>query len=208
MTKTLLELHEDVSADHYDLAIKKNIFQRFWHWRRFTEVEKFITPVSGNVLDIGCHSGLFTNLVKNKTGATRIFGIDISGKAIEKAKQRIPDGHFQVADGQKLPFKSSFFDAVFCLEVIEHVDYPQEVVSEIKRVLKEEGYGIMLVPTDNLLFRLIWFLWTLRYSVWRHAHVQSFTNNKLENLIRKSGLTVVKIKYFNLKMLKLLKFKK
>ncbi len=208
MTKTLLERHEDVPSDHYDLAVKNNILQKYWHLRRFYEVNKFITPVSGNILDIGCHSGLFTSKILKKTGKVGIYGIDVSKTAIEKARKRITKGHFQVADAHKLPFKSGFFNAAFCLEVIEHVDYPQDVISEIKRVLNKEGYGIILVPTDNLLFRMIWFLWTLKYKVWRHTHVQSFTGQKLEELIKLTGMEIINSKTFNLGMLKLVKFVK
>lgn len=58
--KSLLEIHEDVPADHYDKGIRKNLFQKYWHFTRFEEVLKNINPVYGPVLDIGCHSGTFT----------------------------------------------------------------------------------------------------------------------------------------------------
>ena len=93
------------------------------------------------------------------------------------------------------------------MEVLEHVDNPQEVLNEIKRVLKVDGYVVLLVPTDNKLFKIIWFLWTLVYPVWRHAHVQSFTRDNLEQVSKKAGLEVVKVRTFNLGMLKLIVLK-
>lgn len=206
--KSLQERHEDVPADHYDLAIKNNSFQRYWHFKRFSEVDRFITPVSGNVLDVGCHSGLFTNRILKKMKASKIYGIDVSSNAIERAKSRIPRGHFQVADAYSLPFQDGIFDAVFCLEVLEHVDFPEKVLSEIKRILKKGGYGVILVPTDTLLFRAIWFIWNLRYKVWTHTHVQSFTDSKLEDLIKEKELEINDSKTFHLGMLKLVKFSK
>lgn len=208
MSKTLLERHEEVSSDHYDSAIQNNWLQKYWHWRRFSEVDKFITPVSGKVLDIGCHSGLLTQRIIKKTSSHEIHGIDLSPKAIEGAKKRITSGSFKVADAQDLPFGDNSFDAIFCLEVIEHVDEPEKVIAEIKRVLKKGGYGVILVPTDNLLFKLIWFLWNLKYKVWSHTHVQSFTNSKLEDLIKKNNLKITHSKTFNLGMLKLVRFSK
>lgn len=208
MSKTLLERHKEVSSDHYDLAIKSNIFQRYWHLKRFREVDKFIIPIFGSILDIGCHSALFTQRIKQKINAKKIYGIDISQQAVLRARQRIPEGYFQVADAQDLPFEDNVFDAVFCLEVLEHLDHPERVVSEIKRVLKKGGYGIILVPTDNLLFKLIWFLWNLKYRVWSHTHVHSFTDSKLEDLIEMNKLKITHSKTFNLGMLKLVKFLK
>ena len=206
--KTLLEIHEDVPADHYDQGIKRNLFQKYWHSRRFNEVKKIIKPVSGSVLDVGCHSGTFTNVILSKMGSNNIYGVDISPEAIRLAKKRIPFGHFEVADAAKLPFKNDFFDAVFCLEVLEHVDDPVAALKEIYRVMKQGSYGVILVPSDNKLFKLVWFLWTMYYPVWRHAHVQSYSNGTLEKIIQGLNLKIKKVKDFNLGMLKLIIFEK
>lgn len=206
--KSLLEIHEDVPADHYDEGIKRNLFQKFWHWRRFTEVLKLIEPVKGPILDLGCHSGTFTEKILSKTGSQDIYGVDISHAAIAKIKKRFPKGHFEVADAAKLPYKANFFDACFCLEMLEHVDDPMAVIGEMKRVLKKDGYGMILVPNDNRLFKTVWFLWTMYYSVWRHAHVQSFRNDDLARVLKEFGLKIEVDKTFNSGMLKLVKFRK
>lgn len=208
MHKHLIKLHEDVSPDHYDLGIKKNLLQKFWHRRRFIEVLKTIIPIEGKMVDIGCHSGLFTKKIINVVKPKDIYGIDISAQAIKKAKKRIKNGKFQIADAQKLPFKNNFFDIAFCLEMIEHVDDPKKVIKEIYRVLKKDGCAIILIPTDNLLFRTIWFLWNLRYPVWKHVHIQSFKNDSLEKIVKKEGFKIILIKTFNLNMLKIIKMTK
>lgn len=206
--KTLLEIHEDVPADHYDSGIKNNYFQKFWHWRRFNEVLGLITSEGGKFLDVGCHSGLFTEKVVSKLKPTEVHGIDVSKSAILKAKKRVKMGNFQVADAHKLPFKSNYFDVVICLEMLEHVDNPVKVMSEIYRVMKKGGYGIVLVPSDNILFKFVWFLWNIKYPVWKHAHVQSFQNSSLENLVKTAGFKISKHKTFNAGMLKVVKFTK
>ena len=201
--KSLLQIHEDVPADHYDRGIKENLFQKFWHHRRFAEVLKVAIPVEGPVLDIGCHSGTFTKQILSKIGTKEIYGIDISPAAIKRAKEKIPFGHFIVADAEELPFENDFFNGVFCLEVLEHVDDPGAALKEINRVLKKGGYVVMLVPTDNRLFKIVWFMWTFYYPVWKHAHVQSFQNNVLEKLMKEAGLKIENVKIFNSGMLKL-----
>lgn len=206
--KSLLEIHEDVPANHYDRGIKYNLFQKFWHYRRFNEIIKFVTETNGPILDIGCHGGTFTQKIVKKTGTKKIYGIDISSSAINLISKKIPFGNFKVADAAKIPFKNDFFDQVFCLEMLEHVDYPELVVKEIKRVLKNGGFGVILIPSENKLFKIVWFLWTLYYPMWRHAHVQNFSDSTLENYLKKLGFKILKIKYFNLKMLKIIYFKK
>lgn len=208
LRKSLQEIHEDVPADHYDRGIKKNLFQKFWHYRRFSEVLDIVQSVDGPVLDIGCHSGTFTANIIKKIQPREIYGIDVSPKAIALIQKRVPNGHFQVSDATTLPFKNNFFDAIFCLEVLEHIDNPQAVISEMRRVLKKGGYGVILVPSESKLFKIIWFLWTLYYPTWSHAHVQSFDGFKLEKLINQFNLKIKKVKTFNLAMLKLIKFEK
>ncbi len=205
MSKKLNKLHEDISPDHYDLGIKRNLFQKIWHRRRFSELSRITTPVKGKILDVGCHSGLFTQKILQWTNADEVYGVDISPKAIERAQKRIKKSHFIVGDAQKLLFKSNYFDAVFCLEMIEHVDYPEKVIKEIYRVMKKGGYGVILIPSENLLFKVVWFLWNLYYPVWKHVHVQSFRGNVLENMLKREGFKILSSKTFNLNMLKLVK---
>lgn len=48
------------------------------------------------------------------------------------------------ADAHDLPFADSVFDAVICLNSFEHYHSPQQVVSEMKRVLKPGGWIYVL----------------------------------------------------------------
>lgn len=208
MNTKLDTIHENISPAHYDVGIQRNLFQRYWHWRRFKEVLSVVDPLDGNIADLGCHSGLFTEKIVNVVKPKEIYGVDISKVAIERAKKRIKGGNFLVGDIQKLPLKNNYFDAVFCLEVLEHVDYPKVVLKEMYRIMKRGGYGLVLVPTDNFIFKIVWFLWNLRYPVWKHVHVQSFEHSTLESLIKETGFRIIIVKSFHLGMLKLVKFRK
>ena len=208
MLNKLAEIHANVSAEHYDLGIRNNLLQRYWHYCRFKEVLAMAGTIDGQVVDIGCHSGLLTSRLCKVLRIREIYGIDISVQAIKRAKQRIKDGNFIVGDAQKLPYLANDFDAVFCLEMLEHVDFPGKVLKGMYRVLKKSGIALVLVPTDNLLFRTVWFLWNLRYPVWKHVHVQSFRGDLLEEMAKKVGFKVEKVKTFNLGMLRLVKLKK
>lgn len=206
--KNLLEIHQDVRPDHYDIGLKKNLFQRYWHWKRFKEVLALVKSINGSFLDVGCHAGTFTEKIISKVKSKKVYGVDISPSAIKLIKQRLPGGEFLVADAHKLPYQNDFFDAVFCIEMLEHVDDPIKVLNEIKRVIKKNKRIYILVPTESKLFKLIWVLWTLYYPVWRHAHVQDFKDGGLEKLIKEIGLRIINKKTFNLGMLKMIVCKK
>lgn len=207
-------LHEKVPPNWYYASIRRNVFQRYWHSRRFSEVGEMIERVDGRVLDIGCADGVFTNVILERSGAREVVGIDVLEKSVEWAKNHWKDEkrlRFQVGDAHKLKFKGNTFGAVFALEVMEHVEDPDSVLKEIKRVLKPGGYAIVLVPTDNLLFRAIWwvvtnFMWA---RIWEDCHVQSFNSkNSLAKKVESLGFKVEEDRKFLLGMLNAVKMRK
>lgn len=211
---TAEELHENVPKNWYFESIKVDVFQRFWHRRRFEEVSGVIEPVTGKILDVGCNDGTFSKIILDKTGANQIIGMDVVKNTISWASghwKKNKKMKFIVANAHKLPFDSESFDAVFVLEVLEHVFDPIEVLNEIKRVLKKNGYAVFLVPSDSLLFRVIWFFWLNFYprgKVWRDTHIQTFKGNLLTKISKKVGFKIVTDKKFLLGMLHLVKVKK
>jgi 2-polyprenyl-3-methyl-5-hydroxy-6-metoxy-1,4-benzoquinol methylase len=212
-TKTAIELHEQVPANWYYQSLKVDPLQRYWHKRRFEEVENVITPVKGKILDIGCADGMFSKVIFDKTGASKLIGIDVLKTSIAWANKhwKNPGMKFMVGDAHFLKFNTGEFDAVFALEVLEHVHNPVMVFKEIKRIMKKNGYAVFLVPSDNFLFRTIWWLWLHFYPrgwVWRETHIQTYRNNLLPKVCKKAGFKIEVDKKFLLGMLHLVKVRK
>lgn len=210
--KTAEELHENVPPDWYFRSIKENIFQRYWHRRRFEEVEKLIEKIDGKVLDIGSADGVFSRVILHKTKAKKLVGIDVLKKSVDWANKHWKKNKkmaFKVGNAHDLEFKNDEFDAVFAMEVIEHVHDPVKVLEEIKRVLKKDGYAVILVPSENLLFRIIWYFWGFyRGKIWKNTHQHHFSKDKLVSLSEKLGFEVEESKKFILDMLHVIKFRK
>lgn len=213
-TKTAKELHGNVPPNWYFLSIKRNLLQRYWHYRRFKKVSELVEPVKGKVLDIGSADGVFSKVILDSTHAKLLIGIDFLKSSVAWAnKHWTKTGRmkFYIGDAHKLKFSSSSFDAVFALEVLEHVSEPLIVFKEVKRVLKKNGYAIFLVPSDNFLFSIIWWIvtnfWWAR--IWQDCHVQSFSRaNPLSKVVRRSGLKVEVDEKFILGMLNVVKARK
>jgi 2-polyprenyl-3-methyl-5-hydroxy-6-metoxy-1,4-benzoquinol methylase len=211
--KTASELHSNVPPDWYFRSLKENLFQNYWHNRRFSEVTKLSDNVKGKILDIGSADGVFTNKILEKTHANSIVGMDVLKSSVDWANhhwQRNKKMKFIVGDAHHLPFKPKTFDAVFALEVMEHVYHPQKVLAEIKRVLKKGGYAVLLVPTDTLIFRLGWdYVWTrTRGKIWDDTHIQTFRNDLLVKMVQDAGFKVEDSKKFILGMLQAVKVRK
>ena len=100
-------------------------------------VSLLVTEKKGLLLDIGSADGLLAQ----KSGG---IGCDISLTYCRRMKQKGIDVVNCV--GESLPFADESFDIVTCTEVLEHVLHPQEVIEEIHRIVKSNGYGLISVP--------------------------------------------------------------
>jgi ubiquinone/menaquinone biosynthesis C-methylase UbiE len=97
------------------------------------------------VLDAGCGIGTFLSL--NPYNA-EVQGIDFSKEEVQKA--RLKGVNARVADlNKRLPFKDNEFDAVTCFHVIEHLDNPDNMLREFKRILKKGGILMVAVPNHS-----------------------------------------------------------
>ncbi len=207
------DLHEHVPANWYFESLKKDPFQKLWHTTRFREVRK-VASSADSVLDVGCADGVFSNVIFKKINPKKYIGLDVVKTSIAWAKKHWAKNKrmkFVVGDAHNLTFKDNQFDAVFCLEALEHVADPIKVLKEFKRVMKKDGYGVFLVPSDNDLFKIVWWVWLHFYPrgwVWRETHIQTYRNNYLPIACKKAGFKVEIDKKFNLGMLHLVKVRK
>ena len=105
------------------------------------------------LLDAGCGKGSLYDLTKTKY--SEIYAVDLDPDALKKAKSK---GYFvTMADLNKetLPFEDSSFDAVACLDVIEHLVNPTHLIKEIRRVIKQDGVLIVSTPNVQWLYHLL-----------------------------------------------------
>jgi len=206
------DLHQNVPPDWYERSVKENLFQRYWHSRRITEVGKYSQKVTGEILDIGSADGYFTRRILAFTKAKKITGIDVLKSSVDYASSRYKGLRslvFKVGDAMNLKFPANKFAAVYILEALEHVLDARIVLKEIYRVLKPGGYMIVLVPSENWLFKLGWPIWLkTRGRIWHDTHLNFFDGSKLPQLVKKVGFTKIEVHTFILGMLLLVKARK
>ena len=86
------------------------------------------------VLDVGCASGGFYNIMRSFEPRIDYTGIDLSEKAVELAVERYPEARFMVTEGFRLPFQDNEFDIVHCTSVFNNEPNYQEMLEEMYRV--------------------------------------------------------------------------
>jgi SAM-dependent methyltransferase len=100
-------------------------------------INKSILSANARVLDIGCGSGLFIKMV-NAKGAG-ITGIDVSDALLKIARERNPSATLLNQDMEYLPFQEKSFDLVTGFNSFQYARDIMKVLSEIKRVMKDDG---------------------------------------------------------------------
>ena len=92
------------------------------------EILKTTSYIKGRVLDIGCGEKPYRDIFSSRIDS--YIGVDLPQTVHAKHAIDI------FANAHYLPFKKDTFDTVLCLEILEHVEMPLEVLKEIHRILK------------------------------------------------------------------------
>jgi SAM-dependent methyltransferase len=94
------------------------------------------------VLDLGCRSGALT---RHFLEGNSVVGLDVDAAALEKAAA-LGIEPVQGNAEDPLPFGDASFDAVVAGELFEHLQFPDALVAEIRRVLRPGGVLVGSVP--------------------------------------------------------------
>ena len=109
-----------------------------------------------DVLDLGCAGGFMAEALAER--GARVTGIDPAADAIAAARDHAAGRHdirYDVGVGEALPYVDGSYDAVVCVDVLEHVESLPKVLSEVARVLRPGGMFLFDTINRNLLARLV-----------------------------------------------------
>lgn len=128
-----------------------------------------------HTLDLACGSGYGAAILSSH--APRVTAIDLSEPAVRYGKGKFyrDNIHFLVGNGENLPVADGCFDLVVAFEIIEHLQHPEKLLAEIRRVLRPEGMAILSTP-NRLVSEEI-------QSEKNPYHVREYSPNEFQELL-------------------------
>ena len=94
--------------------------------------------LTGTVLDVGCGIG---DLVRHRP---QTIGVDVNPKAVAFCQSQGLD--VQRMQPDRLPFTDCVFDGAVLDNVLEHLERPEPLLADVRRVLKTGGHFVVGVP--------------------------------------------------------------
>lgn len=128
-------------------------------------------------LDIGCENGRYKDSIEKK--GYIYFGVDINPTELNDYMQRM--------DATDLHIANETYDCVICIDVLEHIQKPEEAISEMFRVLKKDCSAYIHIPNSEQ-----------SHILFPHPHqqdhvVEGFTRTEIRDLILKEKFNHVNI---------------
>ena len=98
-------------------------------------------PSKADWLDVGCGTGLFTELIIKRCAPASVIGIDPAQAQIDYASSKPTAAHasFRTGDAQALPLRDATFDIVASALVINFIPDRPRALSEMNRVARPGG---------------------------------------------------------------------
>jgi 2-polyprenyl-3-methyl-5-hydroxy-6-metoxy-1,4-benzoquinol methylase len=97
--------------------------------------------------DAGCGAGHLLRLVEERFSPESLTGLDFSEAALRIARAVVPKAQFRsfdIYEGSDIRL-----DVVFCVEVLEHLLYPDKALKSVVRMLAPGGAAIITVPNGR-----------------------------------------------------------
>ncbi len=171
-----------------------------FHNIRFADTANFVGPLLPTtiVLDVGVGQGFLAIVLRRLYGCS-VNGIDVSRPEMERWKPRYSRNGIEFkycdATSERLPFDASTFDLVLLCELIEHLPELDHLITEVRRVLKQDGSLVITTPNASRLAARVMPLMGRNPLADAPAHAREFTLRELEAELRSHGCRVEKVRF-------------
>lgn len=148
------------------------------------------------VLEVGCSDGFIGSLFFKKHN--EVYGVDIDKHKVDMATKRGLKAKVCDIESDPLPYRKNYFDIVLLTDIIEHVFDTDQLLKNIRRVLKKGGLLLITTPNVASLARRIMLLFGINphleyssrymdYLPGSVGHIRYYTRSNLRFQLHKEG---------------------
>lgn len=163
---------EQFKPSFLSIIINSNFFVRSGIYKGIKENSSFM---KGILLDFGCGTKPYRDLFN----VEKYIGIDIKNSAHNNDISYVDVFY----DGKMIPFDDKYFDSIYNSEVLTHIFDIEEIIIELHRVLKINGYILITVP----------FVW---HENEKPNDAIRFTSHGICRLLEKHGFQIINYKKY------------
>jgi 2-polyprenyl-6-hydroxyphenyl methylase/3-demethylubiquinone-9 3-methyltransferase len=189
----------------FSLGSKIRTYQRWYAGTPFECVEQFV-PKEGNIIDLGCGWGIFSNLMALKSSKRSVYGIDLDASKIVWAQRTIRDRtniNFRVQDLKDINLPN--VDAIVLYDVAHHLEESVQF-KVLEECYSKLSIGGVLILKENDTVPL-WKLWVshlveaiaLGFNITLSSKILFRSRHEWEQILTNIGFKVIHSEYIKTK---------
>jgi len=191
MTNPPEQLADELITTNKTKHTSGNPLMRYAIGNLHSTVRELLPADAKDILEVGVGEGFSTYDVLHDRPQVRSFGGDLNPDSVHEAVRRFTPMRYSVFNAKQLPFPTNSMDAIYSLEVLEHIPGPEEAVREYMRVARE--YLLVSVPNEPM-FRIQRMLSGKGLTMLgdHPEHVNHWSLGGMQRFLTAQGLQVVK----------------
>ncbi|OHA99973.1 MAG: hypothetical protein A3H52_03000 [Candidatus Zambryskibacteria bacterium RIFCSPLOWO2_02_FULL_39_26] len=154
--------------------LSRQFLSRMRLWRLGPLFPLMAKYMKGDVLDIGGRDFFLFAQNNKKISFNSWTSLDLKESATNFSDSRYK---LVVGDGEKAPFGDKSFQTILNIQVMEHTLHPEQMLKEIRRLLKDGGVAIIVVPQNAAMHEI-------------PTHYYNFTRYWAERVFSETGLVI------------------
>ena len=153
-------------------------------------------PRAAKVLDIGCSSGTFGEVLIQRKQCV-VDGVELDKGDFEQAKKRLRNVYQLNVETDDLSDIDEKYDFIYFGDVIEHLVHPSESLARVRSLLKPNGKIVFSIPNmSHISVRLMLLRGELQYGqtgLLDVTHLHFYTYEEVQRVFANAGFEISKL---------------
>lgn len=176
--KTVIDDYNDIAEEYTEEFFGDTSDNKY--------IDAFLQSLGGTkVLDVGCGNGKDCKYIFQK--GFEVNGIDLSVGMLKIAKEKVPNGNFEVMDITNITYPDNSYDGIISNCSLFHVPVEElsKTLSSFKRILKPDGKLLLILQEGNGETMV-----EEPYRPGVYIYMNYFSSENIQNLLQSHGFNI------------------